>query len=303
MIQLLSRKREVNRTRTADAGPRRNHGMVLLAVTTLFAIAPPGTAQTSSNTAETTQGSSDIAKAAQNPVANLISVPFENDFYPVTGVKQEDEYVLQMKPVVPFALSQDWNLITRTIIPVIQTPDLTPEIKGTSGLGDIELSLFFSPTKVGPGGLIWGAGPVISVPTATEDIYGTKKLSIGPAVVVLEIQGHWLYGVLAQNEWSVAGPSARPAVNQFLTQPFVNYNLPHTWYLVSAPIITANWRQTPGERWLTPVGGGIGKIVRLGKTPVNLNAQAFRNTERAQGTSSWSARLEVQFLFPEGNRE
>jgi hypothetical protein len=244
-----------------------------------------------------TEGSPDIAKTAQNPIAHVISVPLENDFYPQTGINKEDEYVLQMKPVVPIRLSRDWNLITRTVIPIIQTPELAPGINGNSGLGDIQESLFFSPTKAGPGGIIWGAGPVISAPTATQNIYGTKKLSLGPTVVVLKIQGHWLYGALTQNYWSVAGPRARPDVNQFLTQPFVNYNLPHKWYVVSSPVITANWK-VDTERWVVPVGGGVGKIVHFGKVPVNIYSQFFGNAEHPNGTSKWSARFQMQFLFP-----
>jgi hypothetical protein len=107
---------------------------------------------------------SDIAKQAQNPIARLISVPFENDFNPNTGPNKEDSYVLQMKPVVPVSLSKDWNLITRTIIPVIQTPDPAPGVNGASGLGDISLSLFLSPARVSR--IIWGAGPIVSFPTA-----------------------------------------------------------------------------------------------------------------------------------------
>jgi hypothetical protein len=242
------------------------------------------------------QEPSDIAKQAQNPIASLISVPFENDFNPYTGVNKEDSYVLEMKPVIPIRLSNDWTLITRTIIPVIQVPDLAPGVSGTSGLGDIQESLFLSPSKAGP--VIWGAGPVISIPTATENILGTKKLSVGPTVVVLRIQGHWLFGSLVQNLFSVAGPSGRPDVNQMLMQPFVNYNLPHKWYLTSSPIITANWEVRPDERWVVPVGGGVGKIVHFGKLPVNIYTQFFRNVQRPDGTSSWSARFQMQLLFP-----
>jgi hypothetical protein len=242
------------------------------------------------------QEPSDIAKQAQNPIASLISVPFENDFNPYTGVNKEDSYVLEVKPVIPIRLSNDWTLITRTIIPVIQVPDLAPGVSGTSGLGDIQESLFLSPSKAGP--VIWGAGPVISIPTATENILGTKKLSVGPTVVVLRIQGHWLFGSLVQNLFSVAGPSGRPDVNQMLMQPFVNYNLPHKWYLTSSPIITANWEVRPDERWVVPVGGGVGKIVHFGKLPVNIYTQFFRNVQRPDGTSSWSARFQMQLLFP-----
>jgi hypothetical protein len=261
-------------------------GIILMSLTVLFADVQPTRAQ---------EGS-DIAKQAQNPIASMISVPLENDFSPHTGVNKEDSYVFELKPVVPFRLSNDWNLITRTIVPVIQVPDLAPGVSGTGGLGDIQESLFLSPTKAGP--VIWGAGPVISFPTATESILGTKKLSLGPTVVVLRSQGHWLFGSLAQNLFSVAGPSARKDVNQMLLQPFVNYNLPHKWYLTSSPIITANWEARSGQRWVVPVGGGVGKIVHLGKQPVNVYGQIFRNVQRPDGTSSWSARFQMQFLFP-----
>lgn len=243
------------------------------------------------------QGTSEIAKQAQNPIANVISVPFENDFNPQTGIHKENSYVLEMKPVVPFKLSNDWILITRTIIPVIQVPDLAPSVHGTTGLGDIQESLFLSPKKAGP--VIWGAGPAISFPTATQSILGTKKLSVGPNLVVLRSQGHWLFGTLAQNLFSVAGPSARPNVNQMLLQPFVNYNLRHGWYLTSSPIITANWEVKRDQRWTVPVGGGAGRIIHLGKQPVNVYAQLFRNAEHPNGTTSWSARFQMQFLFPQ----
>jgi hypothetical protein len=265
---------------------RVRHSLVLIAMAILCACVPPSWAQESS----------DIAKQAQNPIASLVSVPLENDFNPQTGVNKEDSYVFEMKPVIPIRLSDDWTLITRTIIPVIQVPDLAPGVSGTSGLGDILESLFLSPTKAGP--VIWGAGPVISFPTATESILGTKKLSVGPTVVVLRIQGHWLFGSLMQNLFSVAGPSARKDVNQMLMQPFVNYNLPHKWYLTSSPIITANWEVRSGERWVVPVGGGVGKIVHFEKLPVNIYTQVFRNVQRPDGTSSWSVRFQMQLLFP-----
>jgi hypothetical protein len=251
----------------------------------------PACAQKSSE-----QETEKIAKQAQNPIANVISVPLENDFNPHTGMDKEDSYILELKPVVPFKLSNDWNLITRTVIPVAQVPDLAPGVNGASGLGDVQTSFFFSPQKVGK--VIWGAGPVISLPTATEDILGTKKTSIGPTAVVLSIQGHWLFGTLVQNLFSVAGPSQRPDVNQMLMQPFVNYNLKHGWYLTSSPIITSNWEANSNNRWTVPVGGGVGRIVHFGKLPVSTYAQVFRNVERPDGTTSWSARFQMTFLFP-----
>jgi hypothetical protein len=139
---------------------------------------------------------------------------------------------------------------------------------------------------------------VVSFPTASQEILGTKKLSVGPTVVLLRIQGHWLFGTLVQNLFSVAGPSARPNVNQMLMQPFANYNFKHGWYLTSSPIITANWEVNPNQRWVVPVGGGVGKIVHFGKQPVNMYTQFFRNVERPDGTTHWSARFQAQLLFP-----
>jgi hypothetical protein len=273
--------------------PRRRASLLaaMLAVTALCTAVLPVLAQESS----------EIAKQAQNPIASLISVPIENDFNPQTGIKKDDSYVLELKPVIPVRLSNDWTMITRTVIPVIQVPDLAPGVDGTAGVGDVQLSLFLSPAKAGT--VIWGAGPVISFPTASQEILGTKKVSVGPTVVVLRSQGHWLFGTLVQNLFSVAGPAARPDVNQMLLQPFANYNLRHGWYLTSSPIITANWEVSPNQRWVVPVGGGVGKIVHFGKLPVNMYTQFFRNVERPDGTTHWSARFQAQLLFPKHKQE
>jgi hypothetical protein len=273
--------------------PRRRASLLaaMLAVTALCTAVLPVLAQESS----------EIAKQAQNPIASLISVPIENDFNPQTGIKKDDSYVLELKPVIPVRLSNDWTMITRTVIPVIQVPDLAPGVDGTAGVGDVQLSLFLSPAKAGA--VIWGAGPVISFPTASQEILGTKKVSVGPTVVVLRSQGHWLFGTLVQNLFSVAGPAARPDVNQMLLQPFANYNLRHGWYLTSSPIITANWEVSPNQRWVVPVGGGVGKIVHFGKLPVNMYTQFFRNVERPDGTTHWSARFQAQLLFPKHKQE
>jgi len=224
----------------------------------------------------------------------MFSVTVDNYFYR-QGMYTGNEYAQEIKPVVPIPLSKDWVLVTQTIIPLIHIS--VPGMTGTSGLGNIQESLFFSPTKAGPGGIIWGAGPAIVAPTATFGISGNDEWSLGPNFVVLKSQGHWLYGSLAQNVWSVGAGRIGLALNQMLLQPFVNYNLPHGWYLVSSPIITADWELENG-RWFVPVGGGAGKIVHFGKLPVNIYGQVFRNAEYPSGSSKWSARFEMQFLFP-----
>jgi hypothetical protein len=164
-------------------------------------------------------------------------------------------------------------------------------------------TFFLSPKK--PGKLIWGVGPIIQLPTATNTFLGQGKLGMGPAVVALVQPGHWTIGALANNVWSVAGSGSRPAVNQFLLQYFINYNLKKGWYITSAPILTANWKVDNG-RWIVPFGGGVGRIMKFGFQPVNISASFYGNAVHpATGfsSSSWSMRLQIAFLFPKFTKE
>jgi len=175
-------------------------------------------------------------------------------------------------------------------------PDATSNSGGEFGLGDINTTWFLSPSK--PGKLIWGLGPILQFPTATDDTLGTGKWAAGPSVVLLTMPGHWVLGVLASNIWSYAGDSKRDDVNQFLLQYFVNYNLPNGWYLTSAPINTANWEADNDNRWTIPLGGGGGKIIKFGKLPINAQTQAFYNVEHPDSGPEWQFRIQIQFLFP-----
>lgn len=204
--------------------------------------------------------------------------------------------MLNIQPVWPFSLNEEWNLITRTIVPVISQPEFIPGDGRTDGLGDINFTAFFSPAK--PGKWIWGVGPVLLLPTATDDVLGTEKWGAGPSAVVLTVQGHWVYGALINQIWSFAGDDDRDDVDQMLIQPFVNYNLTDGWYLSSSPIITANWEADSGNKWTVPVGGGFGKIFRIGKQPMNASVQAFYNVEKPDNGPDWTLRLQLQFLFP-----
>ena len=171
----------------------------------------------------------DLAKKTQNPVADLISVPFQNNVNFGVGPQDDVQYILNVQPVIPFRLSEDWNLISRTIVPLIYQPELAPGVGEVFGLGDIQQSLFFSPAK--PGKLIWGVGPIFQFPSATDDSLGQGKWGAGPTAVALTVHGPWVLGALINNVWSFAGDSDRRDVNQMLIQPFVNYNLPDAWYL------------------------------------------------------------------------
>lgn len=249
----------------------------------------------------------ELVKQTQNPVADLISVPLQNNFNFGTGSKDRTVYVGNIQPVIPIHITDEWNLITRTIMPIINQPSLFPGMSSATGLGDINPTFFFSPAKSGE--LIWGVGPTFTLPTATDSLLGAGKFSMGPAAVALTIQGHWVVGALANNQWSVAG-WGKDNVNSFLLQPFVNYNLPDHWYLVSAPIMTANWAAAKaGDVWTVPLGGGVGKLFRLGevlpleghaiaKLPINTQLQMFGNVHRPEFGSEWQLRFQVQLLFP-----
>ena len=237
----------------------------------------------------------ELAKKTQNPVADLISVPLQNNFNFSAGPKDATIYVLNVQPVIPLKLTEDWNLITRTIMPIINQPSLFEGGESAFGLGDLNPTFFLSPAK--PGKLIWGVGPTFTLPTATDSRLGTSKWSMGPAAVALSIQGPWVFGALANQQWSFAGWGDTD-VSAMLIQPFVNYNLPDGLYLVSAPIITANWEASSGDKWTVPVGGGVGKLFKLDKLPINTQLQAFYNVERPQLAADWQLRFQLQFLFP-----
>jgi len=247
----------------------------------------------------------ELAKAAQNPVASMISVPFQSNFNffdidkklgPLDYDRNTMGYILNVQPVIPFSLNDEWNLITRTIIPVINQPEIAPGMGSHGGLGDIQFTSFFSPAK--PGKVIWGVGPVLQFPTATDQWLGAGKWNAGPSGLVLTMQGPWVLGVLAQNVWSYCGDTDRPYVNQMLINPFVNYNLPKGWYLTASPNITADWHADSDQRWTVPVGGGFGRLFRIGTLPVNVQLASFYNVVHPDFGPTWSVRFQVQFLFP-----
>ena len=252
------------------------------------------------------QSDADLAAAAQNPVAATYSLPFQNNTFGGAGPTHNAVgNVLNIQPVLPFTFG-DWNVISRTIAPVTYVPGLVPGLPdnagvpaGTNsvlGLGDINETFYISPAA--SKGLIWGIGPSITLPTATNSEIGSGKLSMGPGAVALVMPKPWVIGILGRQLWSVAGPDSRKDVSQLLLQPFVNYNLPDGWYLVSSPIITADWMAAPSNRWTVPIGGGVGKIFHIGSQPMNASLQAFDYPIRTSLGPSWSIRFQVQFLFP-----
>lgn len=238
----------------------------------------------------------ELQKAVQNPVANLISVPLQNSNNFDVGPYNRIQDVLNIQPVIPFKLNPNWMVIARVIQPIVWQPYPNQNTGGEYGLGDMNPTLFLSP--VHPGKVIWGVGPALVFPTATNDVLGQGKLSLGPSVVALAQPRHWTLGALMNNVWSVAGSGSRPSVNQMTLQYFINYNLKKGWYLSVSPIITANWQASSGNVWTVPFGGGIGRVMKVGFQPVNITAQFYGNAAYPSGASPWGMRLQIAFLFP-----
>ena len=239
---------------------------------------------------------SELAKKSQNPVDFMISLPVINNINYDFGPRNNTQVISQLKPVIPFHLTAQWNLISRTIIPLTHQPNLLG--KGyTNGLGDLNPSFFISPAKVGK--VIWGLGPAFVLPTATNRQLGQGKYSLGPSLVVLTMPKRWVLGMVASNVWSVGGESNRPYVNAFSLQYFINYNFPKGWYLTAAPIITADWTQGSRNRWTVPFGGGFGHIFKLGQQAMGASLQAYDNLIHPKLLGpNWQVQLNFSFLFP-----
>jgi hypothetical protein len=236
---------------------------------------------------------SDLAKKTQNPIANLISVPFQNNTSYNFGPRDRTQNVLNIQPVIPIDVNEDWNVITRSIIPIVSTPSGTRGQNRQNGIGDITFTAFLSPKKALGDWLIFGAGPILNIPTASDDRLGSDLWGAGLSAVGLTMQGPMVAGAIVSNVWSLEGED----FSAFLFQYFVNYNFPGGWYLSSSPIMTADW-EAKNDDWLIPVGGGFGKVHRFGKLPVNISFQAFYNVEQNAAGADWSTRFQVQFLFP-----
>ncbi len=248
------------------------------------------------------KGGDNLRSAVQNPISSLISLPFKFTFD--YGAPNGEASFLNIQPVVPVTIG-DWNLVNRAIIPLIDSPGEiagTPNMPnpipgdGATGLGDINYSLFLSPVK--PEKAIWGIGPSITMPSATDDQLGSDKWSAGPTAVVL-FQPKWgTFGLLGRHLWSFAGDSDRADVDQSLLEPFLNYNLPKGWYLITDLIITANWEADSSNTWTVPLGGGAGKLFKIGNQTMNVRAEAYYNVEKPDSAPDWQWGFMVQFLFP-----
>lgn len=240
------------------------------------------------------QDASNLAQQVQNPLANLVSLPIQLNYNLDSGPEERTAFNMNLQPVIPFP-GKEWNVITRTIIPINSVPQ--GDTDSIFGIGDTTMSLFFSPAKAGK--LIWGVGPEIGLPTASnQEVLGSGKWGLGPTGVALYQSGPWTVGAVAGQLWSVAGNDARDDYSVFTCQYFINYNFGGGWTFGTAPIVVANWKAPSGQRWTIPWGAQISKVTHFGSRPVNLIAGYYYNATRPDQGADSQVRFQVNFLFP-----
>ena len=259
------------------------------AVTALCAAEP--------DTALPADDASELAKQLQNPLAALVSVPFQSNFEWGGGPHSDGfKYTLNLQPVIPFSLTENWNVISRTIMPFIHQEDVVP---GTTqgGLGDIVQSLFLSPKKPGPGGLIWGVGPVLLLPTSTDRFLGAEKFGMGPTAVLLRQSNGWTYGLLCNHIVSIGGTRSTSDVNATFLQPFLSYTTSTKTTVAVNTESTYDWENS---KWTVPLNANVSQLLKIGGQPISFTLGPKWYPEGPTGAPDWGIRFAVTLLFPTG---
>jgi hypothetical protein len=239
----------------------------------------------------------ELAKQLSNPVAALISIPFQYNYDSNIGPNRDGtKSYVNFQPVVPFHLNQDWNVISRTIVPLVAQSDIAPGSGSQTGIGDIVQSVFFSPQKPTANGVIWGVGPAFLIPSGTEPLLSARKWGAGPTGVVLWQSNGWTVGALANHIWSFAGDSSRPGVSSTFLQPFVNYTTKDLWTFGLNTESTYDWKH---NQWTTPVNATVTKLVKFGQQPVSIGGGVrYYAASPDSGPHGWGGRVIVTFLLP-----
>lgn len=239
--------------------------------------------------------SAELAKKLSNPVASLISVPLKLNWDTGIGPEGADRYTLNIQPVIPISISDNWNLISRTIVPLISAESPVAGGSDESGLGDITQSVFFSPKAPGSGGWIWGAGPVLLLPTASNDAVGSEKWGAGPTAVFLKQDSGWTYGALVNHIWSFAGTENRADISSTFLQPFLSYTTKTVTTYGLNTESTYDWKNT---QWTVPVNLTVSQLMKFGKQPISFQFGVRSYVERPAGGPDWGLTFQVTFLFP-----
>jgi len=237
----------------------------------------------------------DLAKQLANPVAALIQVPVQANYDQNIGpLRDGSRTTVNIQPVVPISLNSEWNLISRTIVPLIDHHDVTPGSGHQSGVGDIVQSLYFSRAKPTDSGWIWGVGPVFLLPTGNSE-FSADKWGLGPTGVALRQVGPWTYGVLANHIWSTGGSGPNDVSSTFV-QPFVSYTTPTAWSFTTQAEATYDWKH---KQWNAPMALIVGKVTKIGGQLVNISAgPRYYLAHADNGPQGWGFRVQVSLLFP-----
>ena len=287
---------------------KTTHKQNLLAVALACALALTTTALFAQDAAtEEKAAAAELAKKLSNPVASLISVPIQNNWDFGIGSANAMRYTANIQPVIPFSLSEDWNLITRTIVPVIYAESPVAGGADKSGLGDLVQSFWASPKAPTDSGWIWGAGAVLLYPSGTDGL-SAHNWGAGPTALVLKQQNGWTYGVLANHLWSYAqtgghgtsdagdaSDGSDAGINATFLQPFVSYS---TKSFTTYGLNTESTYDWSHSQWTVPVNASVSQLIKVGKLPVQLSLGVKYYAERPIGGPDWGLRFAVTFLFP-----
>jgi hypothetical protein len=241
----------------------------------------------------------ELAKQLSNPVASLVSVPFQFNWEQNVGPSDLTRFILNVQPVMPFTVNEDVNLIVRVIAPLISQPPLVADGEPTFGIGDLTTSFFVSPSKSKR--MIWGAGPVFVLPSTSEPTLGSGKWSAGPTIVALKQAGPWTVGALWNQVWSFSGDATRPDVNQMFLQPFVSYQTTQTVTLTAQSETTANWA-VDDDRWTVPINFVVAKLSSFGSFPASYQLGFGAFAVHPEVGPSWKLRAAIVILLPRAKR-
>ena len=238
----------------------------------------------------------ELAKKLSNPIADLVSLPFQFNWENGIGPLDQTRYILNIQPVMPFSLNEDVNMIVRVIAPIVSQPaPLVPGGVATSGVSDVLTSFFFAPTG---SPLVWGVGPVVSVPSTSVPALGTEKWSAGPTAIVLKQQGGLTYGALVNQVWSFAGNVSRADVSQMFLQPFVAYTTTGAWTYTLQSESTANWEVNSSDRWNVPINGLVAKLSTFGTFPASYTLGGGWFVVHPDNGATWKIRAAITILLP-----